>query len=67
MHAGARTQTVRTPGDPNDLHSHSSYTADLGKHLCQHLTGFMIAAFLDILKDPNCLHLQSTGKTSLAI
>lgn len=41
--------------------------ADLAKHYCQHLAGFTIAAFLDMLDDPNCLHARSTGKTSPAV
>lgn len=45
----------RTPGDLSDLHFHSSYTADLAKLSCQHLTEFTTAAFLDILDDPNSM------------
>lgn len=66
MTSGAHSGSVRTPRDASDLHAHSSYTADVVKR-CQHLTGFMIAAFLHILDDPNCLHVQSTGKTCSVI
>ncbi len=53
--------------DPNDLHSHSTYKADLAKHLRQHLTEFTTADFHDILDDPNFLRIRPAVKTSFAI
>lgn len=38
------------------------YIADLAKCKCHHLIKFTMAAFLDILDDPNCLHVHPAGK-----